>query len=133
MKFFVRAMGVVAVGAVLVSCGGGGDATATTSPGGGGGGGGGGSSETCTGGQFCMSASTFFPTAVTVTRGSTVTWVNNSGVEHNVTFDNPSAVPGGNITSITSGTASRTFTTSGTYHFQCTIHGPTMQGTLTVQ
>jgi plastocyanin len=131
MNFFIRAMGVAAVAVVLASCGGGGDATSTTSPGGGGGGGG--SNENCTGGQFCMSATTFFPTTATVTRGSTVTWVNNSGIQHTVTFDDPSNVSGGNVTSISSGTASRTFNTSGTYHFICSIHGPSMQGTLTVQ
>jgi plastocyanin len=132
MNFFVRTIGVVAVAALLVSCGGGGgDATATTTPGGGGGGGGGGSGS-CTGGDFCMNAATFSPTTLSVAHGSTVTWSNSSAITHNVTFDNPSNVTGGNIPDFASGSQTRSFPVAGTYHFICTIHGPTMSATLTV-
>jgi plastocyanin len=79
-----------------------------------------------------MNAATFSPTTLTVARGATVTWVNNSGVTHNVTFDTPGPVTGGNISDFSGGTQSRTFPTAGTYHFICSIHGPTMSGTLTV-
>jgi plastocyanin len=80
-----------------------------------------------------MNAATFSPTTLTLPRGSVVTWSNNSGVTHNVTFDTPAAVTGGNIPDFGSGTQTRTFPTAGSYHFICTIHGATMTATLTIQ
>lgn len=128
MKFFVRAIGIaVAVGAVA-SCGGGGGTITGVTPG----------PSTCTGGTFCMGSANFIPTSANAAVGATVTWVNNSGVDHNVIFDNPAAAQGvgggasGNIGTISSGSQSRMFTTAGVITFHCTIH-PGMSGSLTVQ
>ena len=90
-----------------------------------------------------MTATTFSPTTRTVTAGTTVTWTNDTGVIHNVTWTDASgrtaALAGdgpGNIGDYSSGSHTRLFSTPGTYNFYCTIHGtPTsgMHGTLTVQ
>lgn len=82
-----------------------------------------------------MTGGTFFttpastPPSRTVTSGTTVNWLNDSGVIHNVTFANPAvagAVVGtsasGDIPNHSSGTNSRVFTAVGTHGFQCTIH-----------
>jgi plastocyanin len=73
----------------------------------------------------------FTPSAVTITKGGTVTWTNEAGTTaHNVTFTtggSPSDV--GNMTS---GNATRTFNTAGTYSYHCTNHS-SMTGTVTVQ
>lgn len=85
-----------------------------------------------------MTAISFRPTSATVATGATVVWVNDSGVEHNVVFDNPGAAQAvgsgnsGNIGSISSGSQSRMFSTPGTYNFHCTIHAG-MNGSVTVQ
>lgn len=131
MKFFVRSVGILAAVAVLASCGGGGGASSTTAPGGGGGGGG--NNSGCTTGDFCLGSSSFSPTTLTISRGATVTWVNNTGIQHDVTFDTPGTVTGGNVAAFSSGSVTRSFPTSGTFHFICSIHGPTMTATITVQ
>ena len=117
---------------LLAACGGDGGA----GPGNGGGGGG-----SCPANTFCMTASTFNPTSRTVAANATVTWSNDSGVDHNVTFDTPSAAlgvggTGGNFAAGTPSTNQRRFATAGTYPFHCTIHGsPTsgMRGNVVVQ
>jgi len=90
-----------------------------------------------------MTSLAFNPTALTITHGATVTWQNDSGVIHNVTWvtaaGRTAAVAGdgaGDIDNFGAGSHSRMFNTPGTYDFYCTIHGsPTagMHGTLTVQ
>ena len=131
MNFFVRAIGVVAIGAAAASCGGSGDAG--TGPGGGGGGGGT-TPTSCSTATFCLGAATFVPTTATVAKNSAVVWFNSSGIFHNVVFDNPpSAVAGGDLGNMdANATASRTFATAGVYAFHCTVHAG-MNGTLTVQ
>ena len=113
-----------------ISCGG--DSTA---PGGGGGGGGG----NCPVNTFCMINNTFFPNALTVMGGTTVTWRNDDAFAHNVTWDNATgrsaALAGdgtGDTGDFSSGTHTRLFNTPGVYGFHCTIHFG-MNGTLTVQ
>jgi len=65
----------------------------------------------------------------TVAVGTTVTWTWAQGaVTHNVTFDD-----GQHSASQNSGTYARQFNTPGTYPYHCTIHGPAMSGTITVQ
>jgi plastocyanin len=128
MSFLVRSIGIAAIAGAVASCGGGGGAITGTS----------GGPLTCTGGQFCMGSANFFPTSATASVGATVTWVNDSGVEHNVVFDNPAAAhavgtgSSGDIGTISSGSQSRTFSTPAVYTFHCTIH-PGMNGSLTVQ
>ena len=86
------------------------------------------------------------PQAVSVTVGSTVTWVNKSGAPHTVTRCTPAVCNGaaagtGTDSSFTSGdigaasgaTFSHTFSQPGTYVYYCKIHGyALMHGTITV-
>jgi len=72
-----------------------------------------------------------------------VTWTNDSGITHNVTFDDPTTAlavgtgSGGTIPNHLSGSNQRQFAVSGSSHpFHCTIHGTTttgMRGTVTIQ
>ncbi|HEY1951806.1 MAG TPA: plastocyanin/azurin family copper-binding protein [Gemmatimonadaceae bacterium] len=90
-----------------------------------------------------MTSLTFNPTALTVTAGTTVTWTNDSGVIHNITWvtaaGRNAALAGdgtGDMPNFGAGSHTRLFSTPGTYDFYCTIHGsPTvgMHATLTVQ
>jgi plastocyanin len=95
-----------------------------------------------------MGSSTFFtPTtssnpSVTVGANAAVTWTNDSGVQHDVVFDNEAAAlavgngSAGNIPLHTSGSNQRQFAAAGTYPFHCTIHGSVssgMRGFVTVQ
>ncbi len=92
------------------------------------------SNGTGTGGSTGMTTSmgihfyAFMPQTDTVPVGSTVTWTNSDGVNHNVT-SNSSVFSSGNIAP--SGTFSFTFTSAGTFPYTCTIHG--MTGTIIVK
>jgi len=77
------------------------------------------------------SANAFTPANVVIGVGGTVTF-SFGDVAHNVFFDNspagaPDAIPGANANM----TATRTFTTPGTFEFDCHIH-PGMKGTVVV-
>lgn len=72
----------------------------------------------------------FSPAQGNLALNGTVTWTNNSGEIHNVTFA-PAAGAPANITDLPTGTASRTFATAGTYEYQCTNHVG-MAGSVTV-
>jgi plastocyanin len=119
-----------------VSCGG------STAPGGGGGGGGGGvvTPPACPANTFCLTISnTFSPTALTVAVGTTVSWRNDAGTLHNVTWNDAAgraaALAGdgtSDIADYSTGTHTRLFNAAGVYPFHCTIHTG-MAGTLTVQ
>jgi plastocyanin len=71
---------------------------------------------------------TFVPASSTIAEGGQVTWTWAGAVDHNVTF-----ATGPNSGDQTSGTFSRTFSTAGSFPYQCTIHGSSMSGTVTVQ
>ncbi len=74
---------------------------------------------------------TFNPPNVVIPPGGTVTWQFSEST-HNVTFAGV-APPGGDIPDLSPGnSASRTFTTEGTYDYECTRHGG-MVGTIEVQ
>ena len=75
------------------------------------------------------SGSQFEPKTVTISPGGSVTWTFQ--MLHNVTFTGASPA-GGNIPEQSTGSASRTFPTAGTYNYNCTLHGG-MTGTVTVQ
>jgi plastocyanin len=120
----VAALGVVA------ACGGS-SGYMTSSTNGGGGGGGGGSSSL----NLVMSGTAFSPALDSVAVGSTVTWTNQDGFAHTVTYaSGPDAgFDSGNIGS--AGTFQHTFMTAGTIVYYCRIHGtPTsgMRGTIVV-
>lgn len=63
----------------------------------------------------------FKPVEVTIARTGMVTWTNESGTAHTVTFAASAGAPN-NIPAYTSGSASRTFNTAGTFNYQCTLH-----------
>jgi plastocyanin len=76
--------------------------------------------------------------------GTTVTWQNDAGIQHNVTWNDAAgrtaALAGDGTGDIgtgvnevfSTGTHTRLFNTAGTYAFHCSIHAG-MNGTLTVQ
>jgi len=72
----------------------------------------------------------FSSAALTVHVGDTVTWTNNDSAYHTVTSTDGGPLDSGNIGS--GETFSYTFTSAGTYAYQCSFH-PSMTGTVTVQ
>lgn len=74
------------------------------------------------------------PSTVTIAAGETVTWTNGSGTPHTTTSTNPRGAPGGwdSGTLSRGGTFAQTFTSPGTFTYQCNIHGAIMRGTITV-
>jgi plastocyanin len=76
-----------------------------------------------------------------VSSGTTVEWVNQSGVSHSVVWDthspSTSPSPGANLPVFASGTTSQpwiapTVTTNTVYNYHCGIHGLMMSGMITV-
>jgi plastocyanin len=76
-------------------------------------------------------SSYFSPANGNLQAGGTVTWTNTSAEIHNVTFSGGAGVPA-NVPNLASGTASRTFTSAGTFEYQCTNHAG-MAGSVIVQ
>lgn len=72
----------------------------------------------------------FTPAQVDITAGGTVTW-QFSTLTHNVTFTGTAAGTPANIPDTFSASVSRSFTTAGTFAYQCTIHSG-MNGTVVV-
>src|SRR5262252_7816468 len=62
----------------------------------------------------------FSPSTVTIAKGGTVTWNNEAGAAHNVTFTTAGSPT--NIGNFSSGSNSRTFDAVGTYAYHCTNH-----------
>ena len=87
-------------------------------------------SMTKTGDGYGTDVHAFSPQSVTVMRSGTVTWTNNTGLVHNVTFGQAAGAPP-NVPDLNSGSVARTFGTAGTFAYQCTIHA--MTGTVLVQ
>lgn len=117
---------------ILSACGGGGGGSPAGPSGstGGTGGTGGTGNATCPSGTICLRDSNFDPSSLTVARGTSVTFSNNSGIEHNVTFESGSGIQ--SIGNHSSGTNTRVFNTSGNFPFQCTLHAG-MTGHIVVQ
>jgi plastocyanin len=129
-------MSYVLLAVVAIGCGGGGDSGYTTSPnptpnpGGSGATGSASVSMKSSDDGYGYSTFSFSPSTVTITKGGTVTWTNNAGAAHNVTFTSPGSPT--NIGNFSSGSNSRTFDTAGTYSYHCTNHSG-MDGTVKVE
>jgi len=111
--------------AITASCGGASDGGygGTTDPGTGG------NTQPTQTTSVAVSDNQFSPASIQVSAGATVTWTWAQGSSlHNVTF--PSGTSSANLGAST--TFTRTFTTAGTFTYQCTIH-PGMTGTVKVQ
>jgi plastocyanin len=101
------------------------------------GGGGGGCTPTAT--QVCMVSNlTFSPATLTISHGTTVTWMNGDAIAHTATSSSSSAEAFNSGQLGGGGTFTHTFNTAGTFHYYCQNHGfdgnpPTgMSGTITV-
>ncbi len=81
--------------------------------------------------QVFMQNIAFNPTSLTVSKGTTVEWMNKDGVTHTVT---KVSGPGASFNqSVASGSnVSVTFDSTGTIQYHCTIHAG-MNGTIVVQ
>jgi plastocyanin len=76
-----------------------------------------------------LTTTAYVPNPITVSVGTTVTWLNNDNVAHTVSSQNNLWDSGG----IQPGAAySRTFQSAGTFAYYCVYH-PRMLGTVTVQ
>jgi amicyanin len=76
-----------------------------------------------------MDHTTFIPSEITVAPGTTVTWVNNEAMPHNVTDSNKGFR---SKTLVKDDRFSFTFTTAGEYDYLCLIH-PNMKGKVIVK
>jgi plastocyanin len=81
-----------------------------------------------------LQATSFSPKEVTVTKGSTIHWVNAAAITHTITPDNAGQAGVWAAQTVSgSGTAfDHTFDDTGTYAYHCTIHAG-MTGTVKVQ
>lgn len=87
--------------------------------GGGGGGGGGGGNGGPGPNTVWIQNMAFNPSSITVTAGTTITWVNKDPITHTVTSDN-GIFDSGNVSSGSSWPY--TFPAAGTYTYHCKIH-----------
>jgi plastocyanin len=81
-----------------------------------------------------LQGTSFSPKTVTVTKGSTIHWVNATATTHTITPDNSGQAGAWTSQTVSgSGTAfDHTFDSAGTYDYHCTIHAG-MTGTIKVQ
>jgi plastocyanin len=79
-------------------------------------------------GASVLTTAAYSPSPVRVALGNSVTWINNDNITHTSTADGGAwhsvIAPGRTFT--------RTFTTTGSFSYHCTIH-PGMVGTIEVQ
>jgi plastocyanin len=66
-----------------------------------------------------LGASSFDPNSVDIAQGGSVTWTNSSGQLHNIMF---AAASIADVNDHSSGSNTRTFTSAGTFSYQCNIH-----------
>jgi plastocyanin len=78
-----------------------------------------------------MLTSSYDPTSLTVAKGQAVRFINESGLEHTVTFTGTRPPGVSDVGLNSSGTFSRTFNDAGTFTFHCTQHSG-MNGQITV-
>ena len=150
MRLRTAVIGMIAL-ASLAGCGGytasgpygGGGGGGGGGYGGGGGGGGGGSGPVGSvtvgnNGQIVFISahnSTANPAVDTVAVGATVTWTwtNNQGVSHSVQSQGSTAFASSPIMGGNGQTYAVTFSTPGTYQYDCAVHGTAMTGTIVVR
>ena len=73
----------------------------------------------------------FAPAAIAVKTGTTVTWTNDDHFTHSVQFLDGGLPSDPHVTQPGS-SATFTFASPGTYHYQCHLHPQNMKGTVTV-
>jgi plastocyanin len=92
--------------------------------------------------SFLTDNSIVQPVTLSVAANTAVTWTNDSGIQHDVIFDDPASAlavgtgGSGNIGLHTSGSNQRQFTATGHHPFHCSVHGTTttgMRGDVVVQ
>jgi plastocyanin len=81
-------------------------------------------------GAINLTTTAYAPNPVTVSRGTSVTWVNNDSIAHTATSNDSTTFNSGTIAP--GGRFSMTLQTAGTFPYRCTFH-PNMVGTVTVQ
>ena len=72
------------------------------------------------------------PAVDTVAVGGTVTWTWTQAGTHGVRFDDTS-IPSSADLAASGSVFSTSFTTAGSFTYDCTIHGPAMSGTIVVR
>jgi trimeric autotransporter adhesin len=77
------------------------------------------------------SANAFNPAQVDITAGGTVTWNFSGPSDHNVSFATTVSGTPANIGNTSNASVARTFTTAGSFPYQCTLHAG-MNGTVIV-
>ena len=130
MRLALGQLVVLAATALTVACGGGGGGTTS--------GGYSGSyptgpadpTNTTPNSVNATTSNAFDPAALSVSKGTSVTFT-FLAVTHNVTFDAVNGAPS-NIPNTSAASLARTFSTAGTFSYQCTLHSG-MRGTVTVQ
>lgn len=80
-------------------------------------------------GASALTSTAYSPNPITVSVGTTVSWLNNDSTTHTAAanggaFASPGVAPNSRF--------NFTFTSAGTFPYHCTIH-PNMVGTITVQ
>jgi len=138
MRLHTAVIGMIAL-AALAGCSGYTASGPYGSAGGGGGGGGPvGSVTVGNNGRIAFISAhngTANPAVDTVAVGATVTWAwtNNEGVSHSVQSQGSTAFASSPIIDVDGQTYAVTFTTPGTYQYDCAVHGTAMTGTVVVR
>ena len=86
--------------------------------------------------QVFMQNTAFNPATRTVAAGTTVTWMNQDGFAHTVTYSSGAGSSFASASIPAGGSFTHQFTVAGTVQYYCTIHGtPTtgMHATIVVQ
>jgi plastocyanin len=73
----------------------------------------------------------FVPADISVAAGTTVTWTNHDNFTHSVAFLD-GGLPGDPQVMKPGEAVTFTFTTAGTFHYQCTFHPQNMKGSVVV-
>jgi plastocyanin len=74
----------------------------------------------------------FVPVDIVVRAGTKVTWTNHDHFSHSVQFLDGGLPTDPLVMNPDGATATFTFATAGTYHYQCSFHPQNMKGSVTV-